>query len=123
MSIRTGRHYTIVSVRLKAGSFLAMIAEDQTVHAQASSRPLAEKNAALCTSTSSRRSRTGTRAGRNHGINPTRRPDLTQFLKVRVVRDKETGQYETHVPELNGNSTCGSTKEEALQRTDESVAT
>ena len=40
----TGRHYTIVSVRLKAGSFLATIAEDQTVHAQASSRPLAEKN-------------------------------------------------------------------------------
>ena len=55
--------------------------------------------------------------------NPTRKPDLTQFLKVRVVRDKETGQYETHVPELNGISTCGSTKEEALQRTDELVAT
>ena len=60
----TARHYTVVSVRLKAGSFPRHDrGRSDRLHAQASSRPLAE-TPAICTSRSSRRSRTGTRAGR-----------------------------------------------------------
>ena len=49
------------------------------------------------------------------------RATLSGILKIRTVYDPSTKQYESHVPELNGISTCGPTKEEVLRRTTEMV--
>jgi predicted RNase H-like HicB family nuclease len=40
---------------------------------------------------------------------------------VLVEHDSDSGQWVTHVPALNGLSTCGETREEALAETEEAI--
>ena len=102
----TGRPFTVVSIRQPDGTFVAVVAENQQLRSQARSRQEAEAEVAdlfLEKPARAKQSRAGS-------------PALTQLIKVRTAYDPETKQFEVHIPELNGISTCAPTKPAALER-------
>jgi len=104
----SGEKFETITLQMDDGSYLSTIASNPKIRCTAGSFQEAEKQAAEAFLRQ-----------RISQPNRSRQGALEDLLEIRMER--EAGKFVTHVPELDGLSTYGASKNQAMERTREAI--